>query len=225
MKKQICNSIDLTAPQTKRTQTKITPECAVQLLKDGNKRFVNKLTLRRDLKWQVQVTSNGQYPYACVLGCIDSRVSNELVFDQGIGDIFSTRIAGNFVNNDILGGIEFAYSSGVKLVLVLGHTSCGAVKGAIEHCGKKSDVPGCSHIVPMVKNICPAVESTKKIKDECASEYANRVAKTNVELTIDKIRKQSDCLRKAEENKEIIILGGMYNVSSGEVSFFEHKNS
>lgn len=225
MKEQDCSHINNVDPQTAETQANITPQCAVELLKAGNERFVNRLAYQRNLMHEVEVTSKGQYPFAIVLGCIDSRVSNELVFDQGIGDIFSTRIAGNYVTNDILGGMEFALTTGVRLVLVLGHTSCGAVKGAVGACGTEGNDLECSHIIPMVKNICPAVDGTEREPGESDADYANRVARKNVLLNIDKVRKDSACLNKAEQEGKIIIMGGMYNVSTGKVDFIEHPAS
>ena len=134
---------------------------------------------------------------------------------------FNTRIAGNFINDDILGGMEFALGKGVKLILVLGHTSCGAVKGAVAHCGEKDASAECSHIVPMVKNICPAVKSTKHKPGESDLDYANRVAKRNVKINMNNIRKQSKCLRVAEKKGKIKIVGGMYDVNTGAVDFFK----
>ncbi|NDB03060.1 MAG: carbonic anhydrase, partial [Flavobacteriaceae bacterium] len=120
--------------QTKQTQSEMTPDTAIEALKEGNLRFQKNNPVNRDLLEQVDDTATGQYPFATILSCIDSRVSSELVFDQGIGDIFSIRIAGNFVNEDILGSMEFACKlAGTKVVVVLGHTSCGAVKGACDH--------------------------------------------------------------------------------------------
>jgi carbonic anhydrase len=222
MKKCKCIPIDNSEPQTRRTQSKIKPECALEILRSGNDRFINKLTIRRDLKWQVEVTSCGQYPFAIILSCIDSRVATDLIFDQGIGDVFNVSIAGNFVNDDILGSIEFAYTSGVSLVLVLGHTKCGAINAAIEECGKDNDDMECKYILPMVENLCPSVKTTKRFKNEGDTEYHNRVGRKNVELNIDKMRKKSKCLRAAEKEKKIAIVGGIYDVTTGAVSFFEH---
>ncbi|MBL4648140.1 MAG: carbonic anhydrase [Aureispira sp.] len=226
MKKCDCTSIDNSQAQTRRTQAKIQPECALELLKSGNDRFVKKMTLRRDLKLQAEITSSGQFPFAVVLSCLDSRVPTELIFDQGIGDVFNARIAGNFVNDDILGSIEFAYTSGVSLVLVLGHTQCGAIDAAIHNSENGPDnCEPCKHIIPMVKNLYPAVKRTNRLKDEEDNEYHNRVVRKNVELNIEKIRKKSDCLRLADKKTEILIIGGVYNIASGVVSFFEHPKS
>lgn len=224
MKNNECNPIDNSKPQTAETQAKMQPKYALELLKLGNERFVNKLTIRRDLKLQVEVTSAGQYPFAVILSCLDSRVPTELIFDQGVGDVFNARVAGNFINDDILGSMEFAYSSGVRLVVVLGHTGCGAVDAAIKNY-RKSSTPeggGCQHILPMVKKLYPAVKNTTAFDGESAADYQNRVARKNVELNIDKIRKESTCLRLANRNKKIDIVGGIYDVTSGVVTFFEH---
>ena len=174
--------------QTKASQDAITPDKALQLLQEGNQRFVDKQTVNRDLNLQVEQTSTGQFPFATVLSCIDSRVPAELVFDQGIGDIFSVRIAGNFVNQDILGSMEFACKlAGTKLILVLGHTACGAVKGACDHAEL-------GNLTGMLENIAPAVEAITEPTDASQRtsaniDFVNAVCAKNVELTIGRIRK------------------------------------
>jgi len=204
---------------TKETQASITPLKALQLLKDGNKRFQNNAMASRDLLQQVNDTTNGQFPFATVLSCIDSRVSSELIFDQGIGDIFSIRIAGNFVNEDILGSMEFACKlAGTKVVVVLGHTSCGAVKGACDHARL-------GNLTKLIEKIEPAVEAVGEPKDESLRnsgnlEFVNTVAAKNVKLTIDNIRKDSPLLAEMEKNGEIEIVGGMYDISNGSVAFY-----
>ena len=148
---------------TKETQAGMTPDSSIQALKDGNKRFMENSQVSRDLLDQVSDTSTGQYPFATVLSCIDSRVSSELIFDQGIGDIFSVRIAGNFVNEDILGSMEFACKlAGTKVVVVLGHTACGAVKGACDHARL-------GNLTALINKIEPAVEAVKEPTDESLS--------------------------------------------------------
>ena len=232
MKKCNC-TIDNSEPQTRRTQARIDPKCALGLLKAGNNRFKNKLTIRRDLKWHAAVTSCGQFPFAAILSCIDSRVPTELIFDQGIGDVFNARIAGNFVNKDILGSLEFAYTSGVSLILVLGHTRCGAIIAAIDtykketYSAKKNNntCKNCTHIRPMVEKLYPAVKNTPHLDSESDAQYQNRVARKNVRLTIEKIRKKSKGLRLANKEHKINIVGGIYDVASGVVSFFEHPAS
>ncbi|GHC43479.1 carbonic anhydrase family protein [Ulvibacter litoralis] len=204
---------------TKETQLTMTPEKALAFLKEGNLRFQNNLKANRNLLQQVDETSEGQFPFATILSCIDSRVSAELVFDQGLGDIFSVRIAGNIVNEDILGSIEFACKlAGSKIVLVLGHTSCGAVKGACD----KAEM---GNLTTLLSKIKPAVEGVKEPQDESLRtsknlEFVDDVAELNVHHAIDQIRKQSSLLETMEKENQIQIYGGMYNVTNGEVVFF-----
>ncbi|WP_108869447.1 carbonic anhydrase family protein [Aquimarina aquimarini] len=205
---------------TKETQALITPKKAIELLKEGNIRFQNKMGSDRDLLEQMSDTKSGQFPFATILSCIDSRVSSELIFDQGIGDIFSARVAGNFVNEDILGSMEFACKlAGTKLVLVLGHTSCGAVKGACDDAKLGNLTALISRIKPAVNAVTqPADASLRTSKN---IDFVNEVAVKNVQMTIDNIRKDSEVLREMESNDEIMIVGGMYDISNGKVTFFE----
>ena len=204
---------------TKITQGKMTPKSAKEELVNGNKRFVESQKVDRDLLKQVEQTSTGQFPFATILSCIDSRVSSELIFDQGIGDIFSVRIAGNFVNEDILGSMEFACKlAGTKLIVVLGHTSCGAVKGACDHARL-------GNLTTLINKIEPAVEAVTVPKNESLRnssniEFVNEVAKKNVYMTIDNIRNSSEVLKAMEDAGEIDIIGGMYDIKTGEVSFY-----
>ena len=204
--------------QTKQTQDKMTPDKSLNELKLGNQRFVNKNQLNRDLLQQVKETSTGQYPFATILSCIDSRVSSELIFDQGIGDIFSVRIAGNFVNEDILGSMEFACKlAGTKLIVVLGHTACGAVKGACDHARL-------GNLTALINKIEPAVDAViepqdKSLRNSSNIEFVNRVAEKNVEMTISEIRSASSVLNEMEKNGEIKIIGGIYDIASGLVNF------
>ena len=204
---------------TKETQSNITPSMAINELKEGNSRFVESNMATRDLLDQMADTSSGQYPFATVLSCIDSRVSSELIFDQGIGDIFSIRIAGNFVNEDILGSMEFACKlAGTKLVLVLGHTACGAVKGACDHARL-------GNLTALINKIEPAVEAVTEPTDESQRnsgniDFVNNVSAKNVEMTIANIRSQSPILAEMENNGEIMIVGGMYDISTGRVTFY-----
>ncbi len=206
--------------QTKETQTAMTPEKSLSCLKEGNKRFQENLKANRNLLEQVKDTSTGQYPFATILSCIDSRVSSELIFDQGIGDVFSARIAGNFVNDDILGSMEFACKlAGTKLVVVLGHTACGAVKGACDD-AKLGKLTG------MLEKIKPAVNAVVlpkegSLRNSSNMEFVNNVATMNVQLTIDKILEDSEVLAEMQENGEIKIVGGMYDIHTGAVTFFE----
>lgn len=204
---------------TKESQAIMTPEKSLQVLKEGNKRFQENLKASRNLLEQVEDTSKGQYPFATILSCIDSRVSSELIFDQGFGDIFSVRIAGNFVNEDILGSMEFACKlAGTKLIVVLGHTSCGAVKGACDN-AKLGNLTG------MLDKIKPAVNAVSlpeesNLRNSKNIEFVNDVAKKNVELTIDRILKESDVLAQMKKDKDIDIVGGMYDIKTGAVSFY-----
>lgn len=205
---------------TKETQSEMTPELSLQYLKEGNKRFQDNVRISRNLNEQVKETSTGQFPYATVLSCIDSRVSSELIFDQGMGDLFSVRIAGNFINEDILGSMEFACKlAGTKLIVVLGHTACGAVKGACDHARL-------GNLTALINKIEPAVEAVTEPTDENVRnskniDFVNSVAEMNVRMSIENIRNQSPVLVEMENNKEIKIIGGMYDISNGNVTFFE----
>ncbi len=205
---------------TRETQATMTPQKSLQYLKEGNQRFQNNLKANRNLLEQVNDTSDGQFPFATILSCIDSRVSAELVFDQGLGDIFSVRIAGNFVNEDILGSMEFASKlAGTKLIVVLGHTSCGAIKGAC-------DDAKMGNLTTMLAKIKPAVEAVtepqdKNLRNSKNLDFVDNVSEKNVKLTIDNIRNQSPILKEMEDNNEIDIVGGMYDINTGAVTFFE----
>lgn len=201
--------------QTAKSQAALSPKEALTLLEEGNKRFINNSTADRDLLKQVNETSHGQYPFAVVLSCIDSRVPAEIVFDQGVGDIFSARIAGNFVNEDILGSLEFACkAAGSKLIVVLGHTSCGAVKGACDHVEL-------GNLTGMLKKLKPAIDavSTDGERSSKNAEYVQKVADKNVELTIQQIKEKSPVLKEMLDDGTIGIAGGMYDVTSGKVKF------
>ena len=205
---------------TKETQATMTPQKSLQYLKEGNLRFQNNLKANRNLLEQVNDTSEGQFPFATILSCIDSRVSAELVFDQGLGDIFSVRIAGNFINEDILGSMEFASKlAGTKLIVVLGHTSCGAIKGAC-------DDAKLGNLTAMLSKIKPAVEAVSEptdisLRNSKNIQFVDNVAEKNVYIAIEKIREQSPILKKMEDNNEIDIVGAMYDINTGEVAFFE----
>ncbi|MBU3027974.1 carbonic anhydrase family protein [Zobellia galactanivorans] len=204
---------------TKETQATMTPEKALNFLQEGNQRFQNNLKANRNLLEQVNDTSEGQFPFATILSCIDSRVSAELVFDQGLGDIFSIRIAGNFVNEDILGSMEFGCKlAGTKLIVVLGHTSCGAIKGACDHARL-------GNLTALINKIEPAVEAVKEPTDESLRnsknlDFVDKVSEKNVLLTIENIRKNSSVLTEMEDKGEIKIVGAMYDISNGEVTFY-----
>ncbi|WP_242130843.1 carbonic anhydrase family protein [Aestuariivivens marinum] len=205
---------------TRETQATMTPEKSLQFLKEGNVRFQNNLKANRNLLEQVNDTSEGQFPFATILSCIDSRVSAELVFDQGLGDIFSVRIAGNFVNEDILGSMEFACKlAGTKLIVVLGHTSCGAIKGACDHAEM-------GNLTKLIQKIEPAVNAVEEPKNESQRnssnlDFVDSVSEKNVHLTIERIRKESPILAEMEQNGEIKIIGAMYDIATGAVTFYE----
>ena len=198
--------------QDAASQAAVTPDGALMLLADGNARFVAATPVRRDYSDQIRATAAGQYPFAVVLGCIDSRVPVETVFDQGIGDIFTARIAGNIVNTELLGSMEFACQlAGAKLAVALGHTSCGAVKGAISSARL-------GNLTQLVQKIEPAVEATEGERDVDNADYVDGVAEENARMVIAEIRRESSVLATMEEAGEIRIVGGMYDVSTGEVS-------
>jgi carbonic anhydrase len=204
---------------TKETQSAISPNKAIELLKEGNARFVENNEVTRDLLAQVTATSTGQYPFATVLSCIDSRVSSEIIFDQGIGDIFSARVAGNFVNEDILGSLEFACKlAGTKVIVVLGHTACGAVKGAC-------DDAKLGNLTALLSKIKPAVNAVKTptdpgLRNSKNMDFVNEVAAKNVHLTIDNIRTQSPVLKEMEDSSAIQVVGAMYDINTGIVTFY-----
>lgn len=199
--------------QTKEIQENLTPKCAHDILVQGNKRFAENLKAQRNLKDQVFETSKGQYPFAVILSCIDSRVPAELVFDQGIGDIFSVRVAGNIVNEDILGSMEYACKvAGSKILVVMGHTKCGAVTAAC------NDVK-LGNITPLLEKISPAVNSIRKDGSELTPEQIEEVSFENVNVSIDQIRKESPILAEMEKNGEIEIVGASYDVNTGLVEF------
>lgn len=204
--------------ETRESQAAMTPQNSLDALKSGNERYTNGNMHERDFIEQVKATADGQYPHAVVLSCIDSRIPTEIVFDQGVGDIFNARIAGNFVNDDILGSMEFACNvAGSKLIVVLGHTSCGAVKGACD------DVE-LGKLTQMLEKIEPAVEAVETPEDEARNSsniaFVDEVARKNVDFTIEDIRKGSEVLSEMHDNGEIDIVGAMYDVKTGKVEFF-----
>ena len=203
---------------TKEMQSAITPAKALELLKDGNKRFVNNLKVNRNLLQQANETSDGQHPFAVILSCIDSRTSAELIFDQGLGDIFSARIAGNIVNEDILGSMEFACKvAGSKIRMVLGHTKCGAVKGACDHVEM-------GNLTALLSKIQPAVYDEKTVTENRSSsnnEFVEKVSTINVKRTVTAIMERSPILKEMIEKGEIGIVGGTHDITTGEVHFYD----
>ena len=203
---------------TKETQDSLTPDLALEILKEGNQRFVNNIKVNRNLLKQVNETSTNQFPFAAVLSCIDSRTSAELIFDQGLGDIFSIRIAGNILNDDILGSMEFACKKvGSKLIVVLGHTNCGAIIGAC------NDVK-MGHLTSLINKIKPAIEcetETTTNRNGTNIEFTENVSLNNVKLTVEGIKKRSTILAELENENKIKIVGGMYDVETGVVRFLD----
>lgn len=204
---------------TREEQDKLTPDEVIKMLKQGNRNFVSDTLTSRDHSMQVRAATNGQYPIAIVLSCVDSRVPVEDVFDRGIGDIFVARVAGNFANTDILGSMEYACKvSGSKLVLVLGHEYCGAIKSAI-------DGVELGNITPMLENIKPALDHFTEYTGDRTSqndEYVHMVSEQNVRITIEYIRQNSPILKEMEQKAEIKIVGAMYDMDTAVVSFYEH---
>ncbi len=208
----------ITTVYTKEQLEYTTPSQALEFLKEGNKRFIESKMIQRDLKEQVVKTASGQSPYAAIVSCIDSRVIAENIFDIGIGDAFNARVAGNFVNDDILGGLEYSCKVvGSKVIVVLGHTHCGAVKAACDNIEL-------GNITSLVNNIKPAVD---KVSDEIEPrnsenhEFVELVAENNVHHTINQIKEKSVILNEMLENNEILLVGAMYDIETGVVTFFE----
>jgi len=201
----------------KELQASITPRKALEILKEGNTRFVQNLKAHRDLLEQANDTRDGQWPFAVILSCIDSRTSAELIFDQGLGDIFSVRIAGNIVNTDILGSMEFACKvAGSKLVVVLGHSKCGAVKGACDHVEM-------GNLTELLSKIQPAVYQEKQtLTNRTAGNatFVENVAEINVKRNVKNIIERSYILEQMVENGEIGIIGAMHDLETGNVTFY-----
>jgi len=203
--------------QTKESMSEMTPAAALEILKNGNKRFLDGDMLHRNMNEQVIHTSSGQYPFAVILGCLDSRVSSELIFDQGIGDVFNARIAGNIVNTDVLGSMEFACKvTGAKLIVVLGHTNCGAIKGACDNV----ELGNLTQLLSKIK-IAEAEVKTSGERNSKNTEFVEDVAKQNVILGMKLIREQSPILNEMLTKGEIGIVGAMYDLETGKVEFYE----
>jgi carbonic anhydrase len=203
---------------TKETQNTVTPARALEFLKEGNYRFVNNLKINRNLLNQVNETRNGQFPFASILSCSDSRTSTELIFDQGLGDIFSVRLAGNIASVNAIGSLEFACKYlGSKIIVVLGHTHCGAVKGACDDFKE-------GNITELLKEIKPAVaneNTTSENRNSSNDEFVSNVMIKNVELQIKNIYAKSPLLTQMEASGQIAIVGGAYDVTTGEVTFYD----
>ena len=199
---------------TKEEQNNLTPDAVIQILRDGNQRFVEGTLTSRDHSKQVRESALGQYPKAVVLSCLDSRVPVEDVFDRGIGDVFVARVAGNFENTDILGSMEYGCAiAGAKVVLVLGHEHCGAIKGAI-------DGAELGNLTALLQNLRPAVDHFADYEGDKTSgnpEFVRMVSEQNVRLTIERIRARSEVLRDLEASGDIKIIGGFYEMTAGTV--------
>ena len=203
---------------THEMQAAITPIMALDLLKEGNKRFINNMKVNRNLLQQANETSDGQHPFAVILSCIDSRTSAELIFDQGLGDVFSIRIAGNIINEDILGSMEFGCKvAGSKIIVVLGHSQCGAVKGACDHVEM-------GNLTALLSKLQPAVYDEKTITENRHSgneAFVEKVAMINVKRTVQAIMERSPILKEMIESGAIGIVAGNHNISTGEVCFYD----
>ncbi len=205
---------------TKETQTNLTPRAALEILREGNGRFIKNLRAQRDLLGQANDTRDGQWPFAIILSCIDSRTSAELIFDQGLGDIFSVRIAGNIVNTDILGSMEFACKvAGSKLIVVLGHTKCGAVKGACDHVEMGNLTELLSKIQPAVYSESETTNIEKRNSEN--GKFVENVAAINVKRSVKNIIERSFIIEQMVEKGEIGVVGAMYNIETGKVEFYK----
>lgn len=212
MNYQVLSSLE----EIKDRQESLTPDRAITLLKEGNARFVEKKVANHDYHQQINMTSTGQFPIAAVVSCIDSRVPAEVVFDLGIGDIFSARVAGNVVNTDILGSLEFACKvAGSKAIVVLGHTHCGAVKGACDDV----QLGNLTHLLGKIKPAVNGVDNVQGERNSSNSDFVQKVSDKNVELTVENIRTDSPVLKEMEDNGELQIIGAMYDIKTGKVTF------
>lgn len=203
---------------TKEMQEAITPTIALYLLQEGNKRFVNNLKINRNLLQQANETSDGQHPFAIILSCIDSRTSVELIFDQGLGDVFSARIAGTIINEDILGSMEFACKvAGARIIVVLGHSKCGAIRGACDHVEM-------GNLTALLSKIQTAVSAEKTILENRTSsneEFVEKVTTINIQRAVHAVMERSPILKELIEKGECGIIGGHHDISTGEVIFYQ----
>jgi carbonic anhydrase len=214
-----CPAMAAAVPPTKESQAAMTPEQALAELKAGNARFVAGHPRKRNFPADVKATASGQYPFAVVLSCLDSRQPIEIVLDQGIGDIFSARVAGNVLNDDILGSLEFACKvSGAKLIAVIGHANCGAIKGAVDSVELGNLTGLLARIQPAMSQV-PADVQPRTSKNY---EFVDKVSEANVRLVMQQVRERSPILREMLENGRISLVGGMYDLSTGEVHFYDN---
>lgn len=194
------------------------PQVALQKLKEGNERFVNGKSTHKDYKAQVQETSQGQFPFAVILSCIDSRSPSEIIFDQGIGDIFNVRIAGNIVDEDVLGSMEFACKvTGSRLILIMGHSNCGAVKGACD----EVKMGNLTALLAKIKPAVDAIPGYDEKRNSTNDEFVEKVSQKNVIMAMQNIRENSPILKEMIDNGEILLVGSMYDVKTGKVTFYE----
>ncbi len=199
-------------------QQSLSPQEALNLLKEGNQRFLNQAPLQKDHLGDVRTTAGGQFPWASLLGCIDSRVVPEMIFDQGVGDIFDCRVAGNIVNEDVLGSLEFATAvAGSKVIVVMGHTKCGAVKGACS--GVEM-----GNLTALLSKVGPAIEKVRSNGMEVSADHPEsfgHVEVENVHHSVNELRNKSAILKELEDKGDILIIGAMYDVGTGTVTFYE----
>lgn len=204
---------------TKEMQEEITPTVALHLLQEGNKRFISNLKINRNLLQQANETSDGQHPFAIILSCIDSRTSVELIFDQGLGDVFSARIAGTIINEDILGSMEFACKvAGAKIIVILGHSKCGAIKGACDHVEM-------GNLTALLSKILTAVNAEKTTVENRTSSndaFVEKVTEINIERTVHAVMERSPILKELIEKGECGIVGGNHDIATGEVMFYDN---
>ena len=211
------SNVSYAASLTKGERDGMTPDAVIERFKQGNLRFRENRPIKHDFTAQKRSSAAGQFPAAVILSCIDSRAPAEILFDAGIGETFNARVAGNVSNNDILGSLEFACEiAGAKLVLVMGHTGCGAIRGAIDNAEL-------GNLTGLLDKIKPAIASTEYTKERTGSNYGfvDAVARRNVELTVQSIRKNSPVLKNLEDKKQIRIVGAMYHLTGGKVDFFD----
>jgi carbonic anhydrase len=196
----------------------MTPELALELLKEGNARFINGLSANRDLLRKVQETKDGQKPFAAILSCMDSRAPAELIFDQGIGDIFNIRIAGNVISPYVLGSLEYAIAvAGSKLILVMGHTNCGAIKGACDNV----KMGNLTHLLDQIQDSVKKESSVLEDRNGSNIEFVNKVSKLNVHHSISQMLDRSEVIGEHVEQGKISIVAAMYDIATGQVAF-EH---
>jgi carbonic anhydrase len=209
----------MSSVQTKASQSAMTPQQALQELRDGNVRFAEGKPRARNFPAEVKATASGQYPFAVVLSCLDSRQPIEIVFDQGVGDVFSARVAGNVLNDDILGSMEFACKvSGAKLIAVVGHSNCGAIKGAVDGV----ELGNLTGLLVKIKPAMETVPSDAQPRNSRNDLFVEQVSEANVRLVTKEIRERSPILREMLDKREIKLVGGMYDLSSGKVQFYDN---